>query len=65
MSIKNRGNYKQPKGDIATILNKLGISFKVASGGNELVLNCILPDCPNPKNHLYINKKTGLLIKPN
>ena len=62
MSIKKYGNYKQPKGDIATILNKLGISFKVASGGTELCMDCPVPECPNPHNHLYLNKTTGLWI---
>lgn len=62
MSIEKRGNYKQPKGDIATILNKLSISFKVASGGTELCMDCPVPECPNPHNHLYLNKTTGLWI---
>ena len=40
----------------------MGLPHEKSRNHNELILDCVDPECPNPKKHLYINEETGLWI---
>lgn len=44
------------------MIRKLKIDYKSSYSSSEMIMNCPDKGCPNPHNHLYMNKKTGLFI---
>lgn len=44
------------------LLKRMGLKYQESRSHTELVLDCVDPECPNPKNHMYLNESSGLWI---
>jgi hypothetical protein len=44
------------------LLKRLGLRYTESKSPNELILDCVDPNCPNPHGHMYLNKESGLWL---
>jgi len=47
--------------NLLPILKRLRLDYK-PTNSDEVIMDCVDPECPNPTNHLYFNTRTGLWI---